>query len=58
MHQKRETKLCSILIITECPLGSHGHSCALNCSKGFYGKLCREECICDADECDIAVGCA
>lgn len=39
----------------ECFAGSRGVNCAEDCAKGFYGRLCREECSCDP--CDKVYGC-
>ncbi|XP_052705642.1 uncharacterized protein LOC128181321 [Crassostrea angulata] len=39
----------------ECFAGSRGVNCAKDCAKGFYGRLCREECSCHP--CDKVYGC-
>uniref|UniRef100_A0A8W8LM19 Uncharacterized protein n=1 Tax=Magallana gigas TaxID=29159 RepID=A0A8W8LM19_MAGGI len=39
----------------ECWPGSRGVNCADNCANGFYGRLCREKCLCDP--CDKSKGC-
>lgn len=39
----------------ECWPGSRGVDCAEDCANGFYGRLCREKCLCDP--CDKVKGC-
>lgn len=39
----------------ECWPGSRGVNCAEDCEQGFYGRFCREKCLCDP--CDKVKGC-
>lgn len=49
----REDGICQ-----ECPLGTFGTNCSSLCPPGFFGKFCRQECLCNASDCNKMYGCA